>query len=209
VYKHINPENADVIIEAVKGKTKREVERFVASLQPVSIMPPARVRPFVVPVPTCAKSTITGDGEKHPARTEEVTSNDRSDVQKSMPVQLEEVISNDASDVRNSMPVQREALELKRMLHVELNMPEERMQKLDRIRSLASHRLRSNASLDDVIDFMADYFLKREDPAQREKRRQERVANKKEAKDAAGTAAAVSKKDPEDRGGYQRQGPGA
>jgi hypothetical protein len=56
---------------------------------------------------------------------------------------------------------------------------------------------------------MADYFLKREDPAQREKRRQERVANKKEAKDAAGTAAAVSKKDPEDRGGYQRQGPGA
>jgi len=161
IAKHIKPDNAHAVIEAIRNKSAREVARFVASLNPLSVLPPARVRPFVVAVPHCAKSTINVGG------------NESSTV---------EEVSALAAEPPTLPPTgaQHEVVhEYKRMLHVELNMPEERMHKLDRIRALASHRLRSNASLDDVIDFMADYFLKREDPIQRQQRREERASSTK------------------------------
>ncbi|HEX6790402.1 MAG TPA: hypothetical protein VF247_03750, partial [Candidatus Krumholzibacteria bacterium] len=49
VAKHMNPENADTVIEAIKNKSTREVERFIAALNPLSVVPADRVRPIVVP----------------------------------------------------------------------------------------------------------------------------------------------------------------
>ena len=63
IAKHINPENADTVIDAIKNRSTREVERFIAALHPLSIVPPDRVRPIVVPTENWVKSTSSADGK--------------------------------------------------------------------------------------------------------------------------------------------------
>jgi len=46
--------------------------------------------------------------------------------------------------------------------------------KLEKIRSIASHRLSPNASFEEVIEFVADHFIEREDPTVRHERRESR-----------------------------------
>jgi hypothetical protein len=58
---------------------------------------------------------------------------------------------------------------------VQFTAREEVMAKLERVRSLASHRLRGNASLEQVIELLADDFIKRNDPAARHERREQRT----------------------------------
>jgi HNH endonuclease len=153
VSKYIVPDNADAVIEAIKGKSTREVERFIAALQPLSTIPPDRTHFMVVPNVGCAKSTTSAGSN--------------------------ELSSAGQSSPDTTVVVDRQMLQFKRLVRSEFTAEEETMQKLDRIRSLASHRLAMNASLGQLIDFMADYFLKREDPIQRQKRREERVGNTK------------------------------
>jgi len=161
VARHMEPGNAQSIIDAIRGKSRREVERFVAGLQPLNIIPPDRVRAVVVPVAGCAIFTSTGDGKKS-AGVEKVTSSDRrTDDREAPPATTAD---------HNDRP------QLQRMARVEFTAHEALMQKLDRIRSLASHRLPSNASLEQLIDFMADYVIHREDPIAREQRREARAA---------------------------------
>jgi 5-methylcytosine-specific restriction endonuclease McrA len=69
------------------------------------------------------------------------------------------------------------AFKLERHAVVEFSTREGLLKKLDHVRSLASHRLPMNASLEQLIDFLADYFTKREDPSVRQKRREERPQN--------------------------------
>lgn len=47
------------------------------------------------------------------------------------------------------------------------------------MRAIASHRLSANASLEELIEFLADYFTEREDPAERHARREARKNNDK------------------------------
>ncbi|HKW14673.1 MAG TPA: HNH endonuclease signature motif containing protein, partial [Candidatus Krumholzibacteria bacterium] len=149
VYKHITPENAEAVIDAIKGKSTREVERFIAALQPLSVIPPDRSRPVVVPIVECVKITTGAGGKKSS--------------------------SVDESTPAAPIVVEHEVRQFKRMVRSEFTVEEETMQKLDRVRSLASHRLSMGTSLGQLIDFMADYFLKREDPIQREARREQRT----------------------------------
>jgi 5-methylcytosine-specific restriction endonuclease McrA len=150
---HMKPDNAVSLIEAIKGKSKREVEHVIAALEPLSTIPPDRSRPFVVAVATCAKSTSSGDGKKSPSASE--------------------------STPDTPVIVEREALQLKRMVRSEITTDEETMQKLERVRSLASHRLAMNASLGQLIDFVAEYFLEREDPIRRDARRKASAEKKR------------------------------
>jgi 5-methylcytosine-specific restriction endonuclease McrA len=158
VSKHITRDNAEAVIDAIKGKSSREVERFIAALQPLSTIPPDRSRPVVVPVTDCVKFTIGADGKKP------------SSVDESTPVIA---LSDAGGDV--SVVTRRDVPQFKRMVRSEFTAEEETMQKLDRVRSLASHRLPMNAPLAQLIDFMADYFLEREDPIQRHERRTARA----------------------------------
>jgi 5-methylcytosine-specific restriction endonuclease McrA len=59
------------------------------------------------------------------------------------------------------------------------------MSKLERIRSIASHRLPINASFEELVEFLADYFNEREDPAVRRERREKRKAVSQDASDRA------------------------
>jgi 5-methylcytosine-specific restriction endonuclease McrA len=159
IAKHIRPDNAGAVINAIKCKSTRDVERFIAALQPLSAIPPDRVRPVVVPVVSCAKSTSSADGKKL-SSVDELTAIDRraGDPEKSA-----------AATVVTELQFERRA-------RVEFTAHEELMDKLERIRSIASHRLPANASFEQLLDFMAGYFLEREDPAKREMRRELRAA---------------------------------
>jgi len=145
VAKILNPGNADLILERIKGKSKREVEDILAELAPQTLLPPDRVHPLVVPVTSDARIapvTVAGDREKSPNTAE------------------------------TPQPAEKETPQFKRMARVEFTAHEELMVKLDRIRSLASHRLSMNASFEELIDFMSEYFLRREDPEARHLRRE-------------------------------------
>jgi 5-methylcytosine-specific restriction endonuclease McrA len=70
------------------------------------------------------------------------------------------------------------AARLERRELVQFSAREIVMSKLARVRSMASHRLPANAPLEEVIEFLADYFTEREDPAARHARREERTERK-------------------------------
>jgi 5-methylcytosine-specific restriction endonuclease McrA len=168
VSKHLKPDNVDAITQRIQGKSKREAERIVAELEPRAALPPDRVRVVVVPTaavaPTAASTftqttlrqvTVTGDSEKAPNLKDSTSGNDRT------------------AQVLSAEP---KAVQFERLARVEFTAHEELMKKLDRIRSLASHRLPVNASLEQLIDFMAEYVITREDPSRRHERRQARAA---------------------------------
>jgi 5-methylcytosine-specific restriction endonuclease McrA len=173
VAKYLSAKNADEIIAAIRGKSKRAVEGYVAGLEPAAALPPDRVRAIVVPVLTSIserQTTVAGDGKKS-STVEEVTPTDCAGVLEA---------------ASPSPLVERQVLQLKRMARVEFTAHEELMEKLDRVRSLISHVLSANASLEQLIDFMADFVIERKDPVKRHERRRARAANQGEA--AAATA---------------------
>lgn len=111
------------------------------------------------PSPTAASNcTVTGDSEKSPR------SDDGTGVVTSAPAvhAVESSARKPASE-----PVRFE-----RLVRVEFTSNEKLMAKLERVRSLASHRLPGNATLEELIDFMAEYLITREDPIKRHERRE-------------------------------------
>jgi 5-methylcytosine-specific restriction endonuclease McrA len=125
----------------------------------------------VVPVADCAKVTSRADGKKSPS-VDKLTAIDRraGDPEKSP-----------AATVVTELQFERRA-------RVEFTAHEELMDKLERIRSIPSHRLPANASLEQLIDFMADYVITREDPARRHERRQARAAKQEKTARPAASA---------------------
>jgi 5-methylcytosine-specific restriction endonuclease McrA len=66
--------------------------------------------------------------------------------------------------------------QFERLARVEFTAHEELLSGLEKVRSIASHRLPANAPLEQLIAFMVEYFLDREEPARREDRRETRAA---------------------------------
>jgi hypothetical protein len=54
------------------------------------------------------------------------------------------------------------------------------MERLTRVRAIASHRLPANASLEQVFVLALEYFIEREDPAKRHERRERRAEKRGE-----------------------------
>jgi len=161
VAKLLKPANADVIIGRIKGKSRREVELIVAELQPASMLLPDRVRTIIVPIAKVEENapvTVAGDSEKSP----------RVETSAETPLALEGTEILATAETQPSTPT------YDRRKRVEFTTREQVISKLDRVRSLASHRLPVNAPFEQLIEFMADYFLKREDPQLRQQRREGR-----------------------------------
>jgi hypothetical protein len=167
VSKYLKPANVDEIVGRIKNKPKREVERIIAEYEPKALLPPDRVRMVVVAVPPTTVPgasrlfTVTGDSEKSP-NADDAKSVVPSDQQ------------GEAVPFASAHP-RTETLQFQRLARVEFTAHEELMEKLDRLRSLMSHRLPVNATLEQLITFMADYVIAREDPAKRQERREART----------------------------------
>jgi len=78
----------------------------------------------------------------------------------------------------DSSPAFAPPARFERRSRVEFTARQELMEKLERIRAIASHRIPGRASMEQLIDFMADYVIHREDPVKRHQRRQTRHLKK-------------------------------
>jgi 5-methylcytosine-specific restriction endonuclease McrA len=116
----------------------------------------------VVPLVTASASTVAGDGK------ESSILESQGDVERGTG---DSEKSPSATISSSEGPA---AVQLERWALVHFRTREVVIKKLERVRSIASHRLPGNAPLDQVVEFLADRFLEREDPAERHARREER-----------------------------------
>jgi hypothetical protein len=168
VARYVHPENAGAIIARIRGKSRREVERLVAELEPRAMFPPDLVRAVVVPVSVRAVSpqvTVAGDSEKTPKAVS---------------------VDNENQPARNSETSSEMVIQkLERRALIQFTASEEFLALVERVRSVASHRLAPNASFEQVFALVMAEYVKRQDPRERHARREAR--QKKAA--ACGTAA--------------------
>jgi 5-methylcytosine-specific restriction endonuclease McrA len=170
VSKILTAENCSTILQRIRKRSLREVEAIAAEYEPVEAFPRDRVRTVVVrvpvpPIPAVGQNHLRYDGEKSSS--------------------VEQSTANRYSEESPATVVVQSGLQLERRKRVEFIAHDELMAKLDRIRSLASHRLPTNASLEQLIDFMAEYVLQREDPEARQERRVMRAARQAVARPSA------------------------
>lgn len=166
IAKVLTAENSAVLLARVRGKSLREIEAIVAEYDPETAMPRDRVKTIVVRVPIAVAAGLKmgpnhlRNGGKESSTVNGMTPEDhRAGNHEESP----------ATTVASSG-----AAKFERRAVVQFTAREEVIGKLERVRSLASHRLRGNPSLEDVIELLADEFIKREDPVSRQKRREQR-----------------------------------
>lgn len=156
----IKPENSHEILERIRGKSQREVEAIVAEYQPLEALPKDRARTVVVRVPVKASpapTKLSDNAAPVPSQisTAEVT-----------------VPAQDRNGPESTISVlPAPAVQLERRVVKQFCAREVVMNKIATVQALASHRLPMNAPFEEVIEFLADYFLQREDPKARHDRR--------------------------------------
>jgi 5-methylcytosine-specific restriction endonuclease McrA len=160
----LTPKNASAVFDRIRGKSQREVEAIVAEYEPLAALPRERVRTVVVRVPVKPASELStietverktdGAAAAHGDRNGPSLDQDRNGPKPEEPSP-------------SLVAFERRAV-------IQFSAREAVMAKLERVRALASHRLPANAPLERLIEFLADYFTDREDPAARHQRRLQR-----------------------------------
>ncbi len=188
----LGDENADGLLARIRGKSQREVEAIVAEYQP-GVMPRDRVRTIVVRVP--ARASCAG-ALKYSAATPSM---------RAEPVVAQASAESDALLVGGAMPTSiacekgdynRNGCEYEKPAKAEVppqpttltqtetrtllqfSVRPEFMNKLNRLKSLAWHRLPANASLEQVFELALDLAGDKIDPIKRIKRREEKRERK-------------------------------
>jgi 5-methylcytosine-specific restriction endonuclease McrA len=190
-------ENVGDVMNRIRHKSQRTVDAIIAEYEPRAVLPSDRVRSVVVPVsaqmarvdkPVDATAPVadlveSGGNETHRRSGGEKSSSVVSGGQ-------DESRAGDREELQVKLAVPG-AAQLERCLVVQFTARQHLMVKLDRVRALASHRLPVNAPLEQLIGFMAEYFIHREDPGVRHVRREARpkdAAGPQTAKTASGRA---------------------
>jgi len=187
VSKILTAENCGEVLESIRRKSLREVEAIVAEHEPVAAFPRDRVRTIVAKIPASQVGEIylRSEGKKHPAFLESPMDDTHQGAPASTIEQMTQPDRTDPPRDRSSAtepaeePVGSPPARFERRARVEFTARQELIEKLERIRALASHRLPARASMEQVIDFMADYVIHHEDPITRHQRRQARHLKRK------------------------------
>jgi len=166
----IKPDNGHEILQRIRGKSQREVEAIVAEYQPLEALPKDRARTVVVRVPVKATPLA-------PAASNDTFSPGEERVTINAPAPGAETPTviqdrNEPEAVISGPPAP--AVQLERRVVKQFCAREVVMNKIASVQALASHRLPMNAPFEEVIEFLADYFLQREDPKARHERREAR-----------------------------------
>lgn len=160
----LRPDNAGAVLARIRGKSQREVEAIVAEYEPLAALPRERVRTVVVRVPARTVTDLKPDAR---ASTSSAQHEDRREAL----ANEHAVASQDRNGPECATPSQP-AMQFERRAFVQFSAREEVMSKLEDVRALASHRLAINAPLEQLVEFLADYFIAREDPKARQQRRE-------------------------------------
>ena len=169
--------NHNELLSRIRGKSQREVEAILAEYQPTP-MPPDRVRTVVVRAPM--RSSAARENAAVTARRDTMGSAEHAvgpvSPLPSSPNACEKSTYNrngcDAEAPSSAASTDRATFERRAL--VQFSASEAFMAKLERIRSLAGHRLPPNASLEQLFELAMDVMVDREDPARRIERRDNR-----------------------------------
>jgi 5-methylcytosine-specific restriction endonuclease McrA len=154
----LTDENHESLLARIRGRSQREVEAIVAEFQP-GMMPRDRVRTVMVPVPAPVPSPVPDD---RAAAAVSMLPQPAGACEKS-------VYSRSGSECKDAPPTTVETrILLQFAVHPEF------MAKLNKIKSLAWHRLPANAPMEQVFELLMDFMLEKQDPARRVERRAQR-----------------------------------
>jgi 5-methylcytosine-specific restriction endonuclease McrA len=165
----INPRNSRALLERIRNKTQREVESILAEYEPLEALPRERARTVVVRVPM-KPSPIP------PRPSDTATTSLSPDSTVAVGILAQDRNGPEAESAVASAP----AVQLEKRVVKQFCAREVVMNKIASVQALASHRLPMNAPFEEVIEFLADYFLQREDPKARHERREKKAAAKPE-----------------------------
>ena len=168
----LTAENKDALLKRIRGKSQREVDVIVAEHDPRPL-PRERVRPIVVHVPR----TTTPDSSLDV--TVAATAGLLLDVPTGRAAQTNCSLTNELQDehCRSGSEPSLHVTTEKRMM-LSFSASEEFMVKLEKLKSLAWHRLPANATLEQVFELAMQYFIDGEDPVARKARREARHERK-------------------------------
>jgi 5-methylcytosine-specific restriction endonuclease McrA len=163
--------NSHALLERVRARSLREIDAIVAEYEPRP-KPREIVQPVVVPVRATLPATAAIPLDTPPAAPSISAACERSAYRHSG--------GKDLTTPAVPAP-QREApaetLTEKRML-MRFSGSEAFMAKLEKVRSLAWHRLSPDASLEEVFELALDAFIEAHDPERRRQRREKRAQSR-------------------------------
>ncbi len=176
----LNDANKDDILQQIRGRTQDDVAALVALYQPRAASPD-RAREVVVAVPPAALQ-VTLQPEAPSAPTVALSaSTPAREVSHREPEACDAARRSRSGSECKDSPAHAPVAppEYERRVILEFSVSKTFMAKLEQVRSLASHRLPGNATLEQAFEFLMDQMIEREDPS----RRRERRANRGRASD--------------------------
>lgn len=185
----LTSENCSAVLERIRRKSMREVEAIAAEYDPKSALPKDRIKTVVVRVPVGQAATIKQAVMMSPKtadRAEESVAELQNDIGRPGFHLCNSGKESSTTEESTSRPAPANAeFQLERHSIVQICADDEFMKMLDQVRSLASHELRGNAPLQDVIRIAMRYYIKHRDPNAREARRNARTDKKGHAQPRA------------------------
>lgn len=187
--------NKDAVLARIRGKSQREVEAIVAEFEPRAKTPRDRVRTVVVrvpaPLPARPLVDLAAEGRDatatlamtalRAAPTAAKTSNSSDD---SVAAYDRNGCSRHApSDAGCPADGEKAAHTLRRHTVLQFSASDGFMAKLEKVRSLAWHRLPANASLEQVFELALDVMIEKNDPSRRAARRELAAARRNDKKE--------------------------
>lgn len=174
----LTPGNKDVILARIRGKSQREVEAVVAEFEPLARMPKERARTVVVRVPVPSAPLIDSPGE---AAVAQVMGSGRTTGEELPPIvpYARNGCSRHAASDAACPGDGKGAAKLQRRTVLQFTASDAFMSKLEKVRSLAWHRLPANASLEQVFELALDLMIEKNDPSRRAARRELAAARRR------------------------------
>ncbi|HEU4365013.1 MAG TPA: HNH endonuclease signature motif containing protein [Candidatus Krumholzibacteria bacterium] len=156
----LNAGNKTLLLARIRGRSQREVDRIRAEYQPGAMMPD-RVRPLVVAVAAAPRAPAAGLGVSAPAGDAcEKSAYRRSDGAPAAPPD------------RPACPGETcGTTTFEHRLVIRFTASEVFMEKAEKIKSLASHKLSPNPSFEQAFELAMDAYLEKHDPSARRERR--------------------------------------
>ena len=171
--------NHGELFSRMRGKSQREVEAILAEYQPTP-MPRDRVRTVVVRVPMPSSDARKANAVAAAAPALNTVESAEHGVVPVSPLASYSVACEKSTYNRNGCDAETPSAAstdgtiFERRVLVQFTASEAFMAKLERIRSLAGHRLPANASLEQLFELAMDLMIDREDPSKRIERREKR-----------------------------------
>ncbi len=174
----LTEENHDEVLTRIQGKSQREVEAILAEYRP-GTLPRERVRTIVVRVPARSMKRNAAPSANCVSTVAAAVGPDaqfalvQNGLATRLPVdacEKSDYYRNGSSTSSPSVP----AREVEKRALLQFSASEAFMAKLEKIKSLAWHRLPASPSLEQVFELVVDHFIEREDPRARRERREGR-----------------------------------